>query len=336
MYSAFVLAAGLGTRLRPLTEHRPKPLVPVCGVPLLAYSLASCARYGLRDVVVNAHWLAEQLEGWAGEREGVRVAVSTERPEVLGTGGGLRRVAADLASPFVVLNGDVLQDVDLEALRAAVPPGGAAMALRRHPSEAPRYGVVAADATGTVTRLVALAAAPPVGDVDADTHFTGIHAMSREALALVPDTGFSDVVRTAYLSLVPQRKVAGVRAGGVWLDAGDPAAYLDANLQVLSGRLRLALDPHARAAWSRDGAGQALGDPAVLGGATVEGAAWVGPGAELGRGVTLRDAIVGPGARVAPGARLTRVVVWDGCVAAGELTDAIVFPGGVLPVGSAG
>src|SRR4029079_14056952 len=55
--NAFVLAAGLGTRMRPLTEHRPKPLVPVCGVPLLAYSLALCARHGLRDVVVNAHWL---------------------------------------------------------------------------------------------------------------------------------------------------------------------------------------------------------------------------------------------------------------------------------------
>jgi mannose-1-phosphate guanylyltransferase len=333
VYDAFVLAAGLGTRLRPLTEHAPKPLVPVCGVPLLSYSLASCARHGLRDVVVNAHWLAEQLEPWAGERDGVRVTVSTERPEVLGTGGGLRKVADQLASPFAILNGDVLQDVDLGALLAAVPPGGAAMALRPHPTEAVCYGVVAADGSGIVTRLVSLARAEPVGPVDETTHFTGIHAMTREAVALIPPAGFSDVVRTAYLALVPQRKVAGLRADGVWLDAGDPAAYLDANLQVLSGRLRLALDPHARAAWARDATGRVLGDEAVLAGARVTGAAWVGPGAELGRGVALEDTVVGAGARVATGARLTRVVVWDGCAAAGDLTDAIVFPGGVLPVG---
>ncbi|MCA9495193.1 MAG: NTP transferase domain-containing protein, partial [Myxococcales bacterium] len=118
MHQAFVLAAGLGTRLRPLTEHRPKPLVPVCGVPLLSWSLALCARHGLRDVVVNAHWLAEQVEAWSGEREGVRVTVVTER-EILGTGGGLRNVADALAERFVVLNGDVLHAVDLGALLGA-------------------------------------------------------------------------------------------------------------------------------------------------------------------------------------------------------------------------
>jgi mannose-1-phosphate guanylyltransferase len=330
VFSAFVLAAGLGTRLRPLTEHRPKPLVPVCGLPLLSYSLASCARYGLRDVVVNAHWLAEQVEAWTGTHEGVRVSVSTELPDVLGTGGGLRRVAEQLASPFVVLNGDVLQDVDLGALLAAVPAGGAAMALRHHPVEAPRYGVVAADSAGIVTRMVSLARAEPVGAVDEHTHFTGVHAMSREALALVPATGFSDVVRTAYVALVPQRKVAGVRADGVWLDAGDPAAYLDANLQVLSGRLQLALDPFPRAAWARDGSGRTAGGAAPV---QVDGAAWIGHGARLGAGVVLRDCVIGPGATVAAGVSLTRVVVWDGCAVDRDLHDAIVFPGGILPVG---
>ena len=92
MFQAFILAAGLGARLRPLTEEVPKPLVPVCGVPLLAYSLALAARHGLREVVVNAHWLADQIEAWAGDREGCRVAVATER-ELLGTGGGLAQLA---------------------------------------------------------------------------------------------------------------------------------------------------------------------------------------------------------------------------------------------------
>lgn len=328
MFDAFVLAAGLGTRLRPLTEVHPKPLVPVCGVPLLAYSLAACARHGLREVVVNAHWLAPQVEAWAGDREGVSVAVSTELPEVLGTGGGLRRIADRLRSPVVVLNGDVLHDVDLAALRAAVPADGAALALRHHPEESARYGVVAADAEGVITRLSSVARAEPVGPEDLSTHFTGIHALSAAALERVPPTGFSDVVRTAYRELVPLRKVRAVPGGAVWLDAGDPAAYLDANLQVLSGALgTLALDPFPRAAWARDGRGRTWGPAPATG-----GPAWVGPDVTLGPGVALADAVIGAGARVAAGARLERVVVWDGCAVDGDLSDAIVYPGGVLRV----
>ena len=329
MNSAFVLAAGLGTRLRPLTEHHPKPLVPVCGVPLLAYSLASCAKYGLRDVLVNAHWLPEQIEAWSGEHEGVRVTVSTELPAVLGTGGGLKRVERDLAPIFVVLNGDVLHDVDLGALIAAVPPGGAAMALRRDPENAPRYGVVAADAENTVVELTSVARAEPEGAVDRATHFTGIHALSRATLAHVPD-GFACIVRTAYKALVPDRRVGAIRYDGVWLDAGDPEAYLDANLQVLTGQIALPLDPFARAAYARTGTGAVTGDPAVIDGVTVNGPVWIGPGAKIGRGVTLDGVVVGAGATVRDGANLRETVIWDGQTADGQLLRSIVFPGGVL------
>lgn len=326
MHTAFVLAAGLGTRLRPLTEHLPKPLVPICGVPLLAYSLALCRRHGLARVVVNAHWLAEAIEPWAGEREGVRVTVSTERPDVLGTGGGLKRVADALAPTFAVLNGDVLHDVDLGSLVGAVPAGGAAMALRPDPANAPRYGVVAADATGTVVRLASVASASAEGPVDETTFFTGIHALTTEALALVPE-GFADVVRTAYAALVPARKVGAIRYSGPWLDAGDPAAYLDANLAVLGG-LSLALDPLPRAAFARVG-GRAHGTPPPA--VTVAGSVWVGPGARLGRGVVLEDSVVGAGAVVPDGTRLVRSVVWEGCVVPrGDHARGIVHPGGVL------
>lgn len=328
MHDAFVLAAGLGTRLRPLTNHRPKPLVPVCGVPMLAYALAACARHGLCDVVVNAHWLADQVREWEGDREGVRVTVSVEAPEILGTGGGLKRVADRLAPRFAVVNADVLCDVDLGALIAAVPAGGAAMALRSSP-EAARYGVVAADRTGTVVELTTVASATADGDVDRSTHFTGIHAMDRDALALVPD-GFACVVRTAYRALVPERRVHGLRHDGVWLDVGDPAAWLDANLAVLDGGVALPLDPHARAAFARDVRGE-HGDREVIEGAFVDGPVWIGPGATLGRGSRLVRSVVGAGARVPAGTTLVDSVVWDGVdVPPGEYRRACVYPGGVL------
>ena len=327
MARAFVLAAGLGTRLRPLTGEVPKSLVPVCGVPLLAYALAACAKHGLREVVVNAHWLAEQVSAWEGDREGVRVTVSVEQPVVLGTGGGLRHAAHLLEDRFVVLNADVLHDVDLAALLAATPRGGAVMALRRDAARAERYGVVAADDTGTVVRLTNVASAPPRGAVQADTFFMGIHALDRSTLDLV-SAGPADIVRTAYRMLVPERKVRAVVDAGPWLDTGDLATYLEANLAILRRTVRTALDPHPRAAFARDGAGRITGDARAIGG-QANGAVWVGPESRVdGR---IEDAVIGRGSRVPQGADLLRVVVWDGVeVPPGAHRDAVFTPAGVV------
>jgi len=328
VHTAFVLAAGFGTRLRPLTEVLPKPLVPVCGVPILSYALAGCARHGLDRVVVNAHHLADALASWEGEREGVRITLSVESPEILGTGGGLRQVRHLLAERFVVVNGDVLNDVDLAGLLAEVPEGGAAMALRPHP-DAARYGVVAADATGTVVRLASVAEAEPEGPVDEGTHFTGVHAMHRDALDRVPD-GFACIVRTAYKQLVPKRRVRGLRHEGLWLDVGDPAAYLEANLAALRG-LALPLDPFARAAWWRS-EGRSGGDPGWVAHAEVVGSAWVGEMACVGRAL-VEDCVIGAGAAVAHGASIRRCVVWDEAeVPAGDWSDTIFYGEGTFHV----
>lgn len=327
-HDAFVLAAGFGTRLQPLTLSRPKPLVPVCGVPMLSYALAGCARAGLTRVLVNAHHLADQLLPWQGAHEGVEVEVVVELPDILGTGGGLKAVADRLAERVVVVNADVLTDVDLQQLRDAVPDGGAALALRAHPDDAARYGVVAADATGTIVRLREIASAEPVGPVATDTHFTGNHALHRDVLDLVPP-GFSCIVRTAYKALVPHRKLRGLRHAGLWLDVGDPAAYLHANLTVLRTHHHLPLDPFPRAAYAR-GAAAAVGETTE---ADVTGAVWIGHGAEVS-GARLHDSVVGAGARLPAGCALSRCVVWDGVtVPAGRWSDTIFYDGGTLPVG---
>jgi mannose-1-phosphate guanylyltransferase len=321
MHRAFVLAAGFGTRLQPLTLHRPKPLVPVCGVPMLSYTLAHAARHGITSAIVNAHHLAEQVEVWQGTHHGVRVEVVTERPEILGTGGGLKAVAEELDDRFVILNGDILHDVDLSALLDAVPDDGAAMALRPH--DAGRYGVVAADRSHTVVELVSVATATPVGDIRRDTHFTGIHAMHRRTLERIPE-GFACVVRTAYAALVPERRVSALRHEGLWLDVGDPRAYLEANLAALRGDLPLALDPFSRATHGRTVSGE-VGSPV---GASLEGCAWIGRGAAVG-GARIVDTVVGEDAVVPEGTTLTRCVVWDGArVPVGTWDDTLFLPDG--------
>ena len=122
MHTAFLLAAGFGTRLRPLTLLRPKPLLPVCGIPMLDYALAHVRNHGHEKILVNAHYLWEQVAVWA-DRNGVTLQV--ELPIVLGTGGGLRAALDDLAESVVIVNADILSDVDLTALEQSMPRGGA-------------------------------------------------------------------------------------------------------------------------------------------------------------------------------------------------------------------
>jgi mannose-1-phosphate guanylyltransferase len=324
MFTAFVLAAGFGTRLQPLTHHLPKPLVPVCGVPMLAWALASCRQHGLDRALVNAHHLAEHLRAWRGVHEGVEVDVVVEHPDILGTGGGLRAVRDRLAERFVVVNGDTLADVDLAALRDRVPGGGGCMALRPHPADArEKYGIVAYDDAGLVTDLKGMARAVPHGAEHHDAHFTGIHGLDRAALDLVPP-GPACIVRTVYVQLVPERKVQASLHAGLWLDVGDVSAYLDANLAVLRRQAELPLDP-----WSRADVAQVAGTSTTRDGGVLDGPVWLGRDVRVTG--TVRESVLAPGVVVPANAMLDGCVVWEGAqVPPGVWRRTVFFPGGTV------
>jgi len=337
---AFLLAAGFGTRLRPLTRYRPKPLVPFMGRPLLDQAVALLLKHGIRDAVVNAHYLADAVERWAERHnsEGrVRLRVSREAPDILGTGGGLRAVMDQLADPFVVVNGDILCDVDLSALLAAVPEGGASMALRPL-RDGEGYGVVASDGARVVD-LVGLAAAAPEGPVERGTHFTGVHAMSRAALSLVPPGGEACIVRTAYIALVPERRVAALSHPGMWVDLGDPAAYLRAHLMALEGAITPAQDNWPLAGFAVDAGGAPHGEASLINqhqGSTLRHPVWIGEGARIEAGAVVGPrVVVGDGAVIGAGAMVEDAVIWDGAVVPGgtEVRGGVVHDGGVLSIG---
>jgi NDP-sugar pyrophosphorylase family protein len=301
--TVFLLAAGLGTRLRPLTLHRPKPLLPLGGVPMLDHALALARSHGHTDALVNAHWLWEQVARWAVENG---VGLQVESPNILGTGGGLRAAHDQLAERFVVLNADILCDIDLSALLAAVPPGGAAMALRADPVLSARAPVLR-DEAGVVVRMREFA-----GRVDAGipgTHFTGVHAADRAVLSGVPE-GEACILRTAYKAVTDDRLVGSILHAGQWVDIGTPADYLRANLAVLDGTLSTPVDIWARGERAADGS-------------------WIGPGAQIEGDVA--GSVVGHDAVVPNGTSLRECVVWDGVtVPPGAHHRAIIYDGGVL------
>lgn len=192
---AMILAAGLGTRLRPLTDARPKALVEVAGRPMLEWVIRRLARHGFTDIIINAHHFAEQIEAFAAAYDGpgVSLTVSVEE-EILGTGGGVRKAAwfFDREEPFLVHNVDVLTDLDLRRLAEAHSASDALVTVAVKGRKSSRQllfdGVGRlcgwrSDETGD-TRLVR-----PVEGPVSPVPFMGVYAMSPEALGRMQAAG---------------------------------------------------------------------------------------------------------------------------------------------------
>ncbi len=319
-----VLAAGLGTRLRPLTDVLPKPAVPVAGLPLVQFAFGCLRAAGAPRVVVNAHHLAPEMERvavGAARAAGVTLSVSRE-PVIAGTGGALREARPFLegASAIVLWNGDVLFDVDLGAILAdhRRSQALATMVLAPMPPGA-AYATVDVDRGMAVRRIAGLG---PGGDALVPLHFTGVHVLSPELLDHVPALPFAcDVNRGVYPPLLASGRIRAVVATGYWNDLGTPERYLQANLDVLSGAApvsRPGADPFdglspgpsrifVPEGASVDAAARLVGPVLVGRGAVVEAGAVVGP-----------DAVLGAGCRVGHGAVVERAVVWPGTT---------IFPG---------
>jgi NDP-sugar pyrophosphorylase family protein len=238
---AMVLAAGLGTRLRPLTKTTPKALLPVAGRPVLEWNLLLLKWHGITEVIINLHHLGEQIVSALGDgaRFGLRLAYSHE-PTLQGTGGGIKQAAPFLKDgPFLVLNGDTLSDCDLTALIATHRASGAlaTLALREDP-EAATWGPVTLDAHG---RILQINGNPPLAEPRAALAacmFAGIHVMEQTVLNAIP-AGPGSII-DVYGSLLRQgRPLHGYRMSGYWSDIGNPESYAQAQRDAAEGRLRL-------------------------------------------------------------------------------------------------
>jgi NDP-sugar pyrophosphorylase family protein len=241
---AMVLAAGLGTRLRPLTDTLPKPLLPVAGRPLLEWNLLLLKRHGITEVIINLHHLGEQIVHALGDgaRLGLRLAYSHE-PTLQGTGGGIKQAAPFLKDgPFLVLNGDTLSECDLTALIATHRASGAlaTLAVRDDP-EAATWGPVTLDAQG---RILQINGKPPLAEPRAALPacmFAGTHVMEQAVLDAIP-AGHGSII-DVYCHLLRQgRPLHGYRMIGYWSDIGDPKRYAQAQQDAAEGRLRLPED----------------------------------------------------------------------------------------------
>jgi NDP-sugar pyrophosphorylase family protein len=243
---AMILAAGLGTRLRPLTNRIPKPLVPVAGRPVIEYALLLLRSAGIRDIIVNLHHLGEQVRDRLGDgsRYGVRIRYSVEET-ILDTGGGIKKAEPLLRDgPFIVLNGDTITEAPLGELIARHGAGGAmATMLLRTAPDADRYGLIHVDDADRVRSFLGQPPVPP-GMPWRPYMFAGLHVLDPRIFDLMPAGRPFGITRETYPLLIERGDVVrGLPFDGPWLTVDTPEALARAEADLASGRTVLSYLP---------------------------------------------------------------------------------------------
>ncbi len=309
---AFVLGAGLGTRLRPLTDELPKPLVPIFQKPLITFAFDHLIAAGCTKLIVNTHHRPEAYEGAVeNPYRGVNVSYRFE-PVLLETGGGIANVADLLGQqPFLVHNADILSDLPIEQLLTAHACGGSEVTLALRSGGGPRD--IAFDAaTG---RIVDIRNHVGTGAPDKFV-FTGIYVVEPEFIRRLPPGVKRSVIPT-FLELIRDGgKLGGVVIDdGYWWDVGTRAAYMQLHRDLPQ------LDFPNYAITDRDWRASVHPTAIVAEDAELRGCTVVGAGARIGAGAILEDTIVWAGAQIASRSRLRNCIVRSDSIADGELSD---------------
>lgn len=308
-----ILAAGFGTRFRPITWSVPKPMIPVCNLPLIGWATDSMITSGIGEIVVNLHHLPEPIERWLSEftRGRAEIRYSYE-DRILGTGGGVRKVRSFFEDDetFVLMNGDTIQFPPFGDLVAAQRNAGslAALLLRHPPGGESFTRVWYAD--GLIDHFGNDGNGEPL-------MFAGAHAMSNRIFERLPDRDFSGLTEDVYIPVLQTKEeiLAGVVHDGIWFDVGTPERYMEATAGLLSAMLRGELAVAQQCELQQDGT--LVHETAQAGGVASK-------------------SVIGAGSSIHSSASLSKAVVWNDCIVpAGCRVKASILSHGVhLPEGA--
>ncbi|HEX6228861.1 MAG TPA: NDP-sugar synthase [Solirubrobacterales bacterium] len=328
---AMVLAAGLGTRLRPITYGMPKPMVPVLNRPVMEHIVRLLERHGFNEAIANVHWFPEVIEGHFGDGSRFGIALSYSREEkLLGTSGGVRNASGFLGDSFLVISGDALTDIDLAAMRAfhESHDGVATLATKRV-ADTTQFGVAI---TGEDGRIQGFQEKPDPAEALSDLANCGIYMFRSEVFDFFPEPGASKAAGEGdppgfadwAMDVFPALLEADVpfyshQIEAYWNDIGNLAELRQGNLDALRGEV--AVEPGAPEV--ADGVRSAsplvgvdASPPVLVGsgaeideGVRLEGPVIVGDGARIGAGAVIRDSILLEGAELPPGAILVGGIV---------------------------
>jgi NDP-sugar pyrophosphorylase family protein len=357
-----IIAGGMGTRLRPLTYTRPKPLIPVVNRPFLEYQVALLKKHGVNEIIFCTNYMADKIAAHFGDGSAFGVTMQYANEETpLGTAGAIKN-AQNLAGrdTVVVLNGDVLTDFDISSIirfhkdkKALVT-----LTLKEVPSPSP-YGVIITDEEGRVQEFrepseaqkKALAANPNIEHTGVDYINAGIYVMEPEALDSIPTGKPVSVERETYPKLLAEgAPIYAVARDGYWLDIGRAEQYRQATNAILERDIAVDVPGEwtALGYWAEESAEVDptahiaptvhIGQKAkVAQGASVTGKTVIGSNCKIGANATLTDCILEDSVIVAEGAKLHGCILDNGCHVESDVvvtTSAVFAAGSVLRKGT--
>jgi mannose-1-phosphate guanylyltransferase/mannose-1-phosphate guanylyltransferase/phosphomannomutase len=327
---AMILAAGLGTRLRPITYAIPKPMAPVLNRPVMEHIVRLLVDHGFGEAIANLHWFPETIEGRFGDGSSFGIDLSYSREEqLLGTSGGVRNAAGFLGDSFLVISGDALTDIDLGAMgEFHESHGGIATLATKRVADTSQFGVAITGADG---RIQGFQEKPDPAEALSDLANCGIYMFRSEIFDFFPapgrskaagpgdPDGFADWAMDVFPALLESDvPFYSHEIEAYWNDIGNLDELRQGNFDALRGEVKVypgapEVGEGIRAASVLDGA-EVVG-PALIGagvelgaGARIEGPAIVGDGCRVGTGALVSDSILLAGAEIAPEAMLVGAI----------------------------
>jgi mannose-1-phosphate guanylyltransferase/phosphomannomutase len=294
------MAGGEGSRLRPITSTRPKPLVPVVNRPILWHVLKLLKKCSFTEANITLHYLADQITMAFGEGKDVGIPLNYSfEDKPLGTAGSVKAIEENLNGTFLVISGDVMTDFDLSEIVAFHRKRGAMVTIGLTRVQNPlEYGVILSDEEGKVTRFLEK---PNWSEVFSDTVNTGIYVIEPEVLKDVPTDRAFDFSKDLFPKLLKQgASIFSKTLEGYWCDVGMPSQYIAAHYDILSGKTKVEIPGRQSAPgiWQEDRAeisrDAKITAPCLVGSRTTIGKnASIGPMSCIGSNVTIEsDAIV--------------------------------------------
>ncbi len=308
---AIVMAGGFGTRLRPLTINLPKPMVPICNLPMMEHVVQLLVKHGITHVTALLYFQPNIIRDYFGDGSKFGVDMHYAQPDDdYGTAGAVRYAVPKATEPILIISGDLATDFDLsEAIEWHKKKQAEATILLTRMENPLAYGIVITDDDGRIVRFLEK---PSWGEAFSDTINTGIYILEPSAIEMIPPKTNFDFSQNLYpLMLSRQMGLYGKITSGYWKDVGNVSEYQRAHADFFNGILEIDLKRDYK---KQDGAEVWTGENVQLGdNVSFTGRVVLGNNVKVEAGALLHNTVVGDRTRIGPGARLKDTVVWADC-----------------------
>ncbi len=325
-----IMAAGVGSRLMPMTADRPKPMIPMANRPLMADIVQLLHRHGFNDIIANLHYHADAIANYfdTGKDWGVSLQFSREE-ELMGTAGGVKRCEWFLDESFIIVSGDALTDINLGALmRAHKQRGALATIALKAVEDVENFGVVVTDEAGLIRSFQEK---PRAAEALSRLVNTGIYVFEPEIFQYIPADQFYDFGKQVFPHLVKiNAPFYGAEVNGYWCDVGNIATYRQAHADILQGRVQVNMGGELI---NTDNGALILAAPGVQFGGNVnfEGNVVIGAGSRIGSNVTISNSVIWNDTIVGDNSALRDAVIGARCRIQAH---SVIAPGAVIASGT--